>query len=189
MEFLQTMIEKAKSDIKTIVLPETEDIRTLKAADEVLKQGIANLVLIGNEDQIKKDAVGLDLTKATIIDIDKFDRLDEYATKLFELRKHKGMTLEKAKETLKNKIYFGIMMVKMNEADGLVAGAVNSTANTLRPALQILKTAPGTKLVSAFFIMCVPNCEYGSNGTFAYGDCGLNENPDAQALSEFAFST
>ena len=189
MDFLGKMIIKAKADIKTIVLPETEDMRTLNAANEVLKEKIANIILIGKKTQIEKDSVGLDLSEATIIDIDKFERYDEYANKLYELRKHKGMTLEKAKEILKNKLYFGIMMVKMNDADGMVAGAIHSTGETLLPALQIIKTAPGTKKVSAFFIMSIPNCTYGANGTFAFGDCGLNENPDADTLSEIAIST
>jgi phosphate acetyltransferase len=115
--------------------------------------------------------------------------MDEYANKLYELRKEKGMTLEQAYITLKNPLYFGIMMVKMGEADGMVAGAVHATSDTLRPALQILKTAKGTKLVSAFFIMVVPDCKYGENGVFAYGDSGLVENPDADQLSEIAIST
>jgi len=189
MDFLQSMIEKAKADKKTIVLPETEDMRTLKAVHEVLKQDIANIVLIGDKKQIEKDSVDLDISKAKIVDVNDFEKFDQYAQMLFELRKHKKMTLEKAKETLQNKIYLGIMMVKMNDADGLVAGAIHSTGETLLPALQIIKTTKDVKRVSAFFIMCVPNCTYGSNGTFAFGDCGLNENPNAEELSEIAVST
>jgi len=189
MEFLQSMIKKAKADKKTIVLPETEDMRTLKAVHEVLKQDIANIVLIGDRKQIEKDSANLDISKAKIVDVNNFEKFEQYAQTLFELRKHKGMTLEKAKETLQNKIYLGIMMVKMNDADGLVAGAIHSTGATLLPALQIIKTTKDVKRVSAFFIMCVPNCTYGSNGTFAFGDCGLNENPNAEELSEIAIST
>lgn len=189
MDFLKTMIQKAKSNKKTIVLPESEDIRTLKATEEILKQGIANVVLIGNKDKIIEDSKDLDISDARIVDISKFEQYELYAKRLTELRKHKGMTIEKARKTLQNKLYFGIMMVKMGEADGMVAGAINSTSATLLPALQIIKTAPGTKKVSAFFIMCVPNCEYGSSGTFAFGDCGLNENPDVETLSEIAIST
>lgn len=189
MNFLESMVLKAKSNRKTIVLPESEDIRTLKATEEILKQGIANVILIGNKDKIIKDSSGLDISDAKIVDISKFEQYELYAQKLTELRKHKGMTIEKARETLQNKLYFGIMMVKMGEADGMVAGAINSTGATLLPALQIIKTAPGTKKVSAFFIMCVPDCEYGSSGTFAFGDCGLNENPDVETLSEIAIST
>ncbi len=189
MNFLEAMIQKAKNNKKTIVLPESEDIRTLKATEEILKQGIANVILIGNKDKIIEDSKGLDISDAKIVDISKFEQYELYAEKLTNLRKHKGMTIEKARETLQNKLYFGIMMVKMGEADGMVAGAINSTGATLLPALQIIKTAPGTKKVSAFFIMCVPDCEYGSAGTFAFGDCGLNENPDVETLSEIAIST
>ena len=191
MGFLETMIKKAKSDVKTIILPETTDLRIITAAADVLAKKIANVVLIGDKAQIESDAAAnsLDISEATIIEIDKFENMDSFVEKLVELRKHKGMTVEKATESLKNPLVFGIMMVKMEMADGMVAGAINSTANTLRPALQILRTAPGTKLVSSFFIMCVPNCEYGDNGTFAYGDCGLIEEPDAEQLSEIAIST
>lgn len=189
MNFLETMIKKAQADRKTIVLPETEDMRTLNAAHEILKREIADIVLIGDRKQIEKDSSGLDLSKAKIVEIDKFTEMESYVSKLFELRQHKGMTLEKARETLKNKMYFGIMMVKMGDADGMVAGAIHSTGETLLPALQIISTAPGIKKVSAFFIMCVPDCEYGANGTFAFGDCGLIENPDADVLSEIAIST
>ena len=191
MGFLETMITKAKNDVKTIILPETTDMRIITAAADVLDKKIANIILIGDKTQIEKDAAdnSLDISKANIIEIDKFDQMDSFIDKLVELRKHKGMTVEKAAESLKNPLVFGIMLVKMKMADGMVAGAINSTANTLRPALQILRTAPGTKLVSSFFIMCVPNCEYGDNGTFAYGDCGLIEEPDAEQLSEIAIST
>ncbi|MFO7612437.1 MAG: phosphate acetyltransferase [Clostridia bacterium] len=191
MGFLEKMMEKAKSDIRTIVLPETTDIRILKAAADATAKKIANIILIGDKKQIERDAIenSLDISDAEIMEIDGFPQMDEFVDKLVELRKHKGMTIETAREMLRNPLAFGIMMVKMNMADGMVAGAINSTADTLRPALQILKTAPGTKLVSAFFIMCVPDCSYGDNGTFGYGDCGLIENPDAEELSEIAIST
>ncbi len=191
MNFIESIMDRASRDIKKIILPETTDLRVLTAADDVLKRKIADIILIGDKKQIEKDASdkGLDLSAARIVETDKFPDMNLFVEKLVELRKHKGMTLEKAKETLKNPLAFGIMMVKMNMADGMVAGAVNSTAATLLPALQILKTAPGTKWVSAFFIMCVPDSPYGENGTFAYGDCGLIENPDADQLSEIAIST
>jgi len=189
MDFLQSMIKKAKENKKTIVLPETEDMRTLTAVAEVLKQDIANIILIGDKKQIEKDSSNLDISKAKIVDPNDFSKIDQYAKELYELRKHKGMTIEKAKETLKDKIYLGIMMVKMSEADGLVAGAIHSTGATLLPALQIIKTKSDVKRVSAFFVMVVPNCTYGANGTFAFGDCGLNENPNAEELSEIAIST
>ncbi|MBR5157634.1 MAG: phosphate acetyltransferase [Clostridia bacterium] len=188
-KFLDRIKERAKQDKKTIVLAEGEDIRTIKAADMILKEGIANLIILGNEDKIKELAVGLDISAAKIIDPEKADNLQDFADKFYEMRKAKGMTPEKALETMKNPLYYGVMMVKLDLADGQVAGAVNSTSNVLRPCLQILKTAPGTKLVSAFFVMVVPDCEYGHNGTFIYADSGLNENPDADAVSEIAISS
>ena len=188
-KFLDRIKERAKLDKKTIVLAEGEDIRTIKAADMILKEGIADLIILGNEDKIRELAVGLDISAAKIIDPVKADNLQEFADKFYEMRKDKGMTPEKALETMKNPLYYGVMMVKLDMADGQVAGAVNSTSNVLRPCLQILKTAPGTKLVSAFFIMVVPDCEYGYNGTFIYADSGLNENPDADAVSEIAISS
>ena len=188
-KFLDRIKERAKQDKKTIVLAEGEDIRTIKAADMILKEGIANLIILGNEDKIKELAVGLDISAAKIIDPAKADNLQDFADKFYEMRKAKGMTPEKALETMKNPLYYGVMMVKLDMADGQVAGAVNSTANVLRPCLQILKTAPGTKLVSAFFVMVVPDCEYGHNGTFIYADSGPNENPDADAVSEIAISS
>ncbi len=190
MNFLEQIVSRAKKDIKTIVLPESNDIRTLKAAAMIQEQGIANIVLVGNKDDIKKLGGDLDISKAKIVDPANFERFDEYVNTLYELRKAKGMTPEEARKILsENPLYFGIMMVKMGEADGMVAGAINSTANTLRPALQILKTAPGAKLVSAFFVMVVPDCEYGENGVFIYGDSGLVENPNAEELSEIAIAS
>ncbi len=190
MNFLEQIVSRAKSDIKTIVLPESTDIRTIKAAAIIQEKGIANIILVGNKDKIKKFAGDLDISKAQIVDPADFDKFDEYVNTLYELRKAKGMTIEQARKLLsENVLYFGIMMVKMGAADGMVAGAINSTGNTLRPALQILKTAPGAKLVSAFFIMVVPNCEYGENGVFVYGDSGLVENPNAEELSEIAIAS
>ncbi len=190
MNFLEQIVSRAKSDIKTIVLPESTDIRTIKAAAMIQEQGIANVILVGNKDEINKLAGDLDISKAKIVDPANFDQFEEYVNTLYELRKAKGMTIEQARKLLsENVLYFGIMMVKMGAADGMVAGAINSTGNTLRPALQILKTAPGAKLVSAFFIMVVPNCEYGENGVFVYGDSGLVENPNADELSEIAIAS
>lgn len=188
-EFMEKIKERAKSDKKKIVLAEGSDPRTVKAASMVLEQGIADIVLLGNEEEIKKLAEGMDISKAEIIDPEKSDKFEEFAAAFYEMRKNKGMTIDKARETMKNTLYFGVMLVKQNFADGMVAGAINATANVLRPSLQILKTAPGTKLVSAFFAMVVPNCEYGENGIFIYSDAGLNENPDADAVSEIAISS
>ena len=191
MSFIEDIKKRAKTDIKTIVLPEAEDKRVLEAASKVLHEGFAKIVLIGSEEDIKKSAElnNLDLSKAIIINPKTSNEYEEYVQTLYELRKEKGMTIDKAKELILDPVYFGMMMVKCEKADGLVSGAAHSTSDTLRPALQILKTAPGTKLVSAFFVMCVPNSEYGENGTFVFADSGLNENPDADALSEIAISS
>ncbi len=189
MNFLEQISERARNDIKTIVLPESSDIRTIKAAALVQEKGIANIVLVGREEEISKLAGELDISKARIVDPETSPDYEKYADALYELRKAKGMTPEKAREIIKDELYWGVMMVKMGDADGMVSGAVHSTADTLRPALQILKTAPGTKLVSAFFVMVVPDCEYGSNGTFIYADSGLVENPTADELSEIAISS
>ena len=191
MSFIEDIKTRAKQDIKTIVLPESNDIRIIKATEQVLKEGFADIILVGNKEEINKLAKenNIDITGAKIVDPNTSEKFSEYANKFYELRKAKGMTLDKAKELMNDSVYFGMMMVKENDADGLVSGACHSTADTLRPALQILKTAPGTKLVSAFFLMVVPNCEYGENGAFVFGDCGLNEYPDPEALSEIAISS
>ena len=193
MSFIDEVKERAKKDIKTIILPESEDKRVLQAAEKVAREGFAKMILIGDEDIINENAkrYELDLSNIEIINPDKSQNRAEYAKKLYELRRAKGMTLEEAEKLISEPIYFGMMMLKdeNSRADGLVSGACHSTADTLRPALQILKTAPGTKLVSAFFVMCVPNCEYGENGTFIFGDCGLNPNPTADELSEIAISS
>ena len=191
MSFINDIKQRAKQDIKTIILPESNDLRVIKATEQVLKERYSDIILIGNKEEIKKLAQenNIDISKAKIVDPLKSDKFSEYAEKFYELRKAKGMTLDKAKEIMKDNVYFGMMMVKQGDGDGLVSGACHSTADTLRPALQILKTAPGTKLVSAFFLMVVPNCEYGENGAFVFGDCGLNEYPDPEALSEIAISS
>lgn len=186
--FLEKIIKRAKEDIKTIVLPEGEDIRIIKAAAMIQKQAIANIILIGNEANIRKNAEGLDITKAKIIDPLHYDKFEGFVREFYEIRKSKGMTYEGAKDIMKDPLYFGVMLVKKGDADGMVAGAINSTSNTLRPALQILKTAPGTKLVSSFFVMVVPDCKYGYNGTFVYADCGLVENPSSEDLAEIAIA-
>ncbi|MDF2868477.1 MAG: phosphate acetyltransferase [Anaerocolumna sp.] len=190
MGFIETIKERAKQNKKTIVLPETSDRRTLEAAAKILEEEIANIILVGNEEEIKKGAEGLDLSKAAIIDPRTTEKLTGYIDLLVELRKSKGMTPEAAKDSLiSDYLTFGVTMVKAGDADGMVAGAINATANVLRPSLQILKTAPGTKLVSAFFVMVVPNCEYGANGTFIFSDSGLNQNPNAEELAAIAGSS
>jgi len=188
-QFLDRMKERARADRKRIVLAEGEDIRMIKAANMIVAENICDVVLLGNEEKIAEEAGDISLAGVEIINPVKSDKFDEYANAFYEMRKAKGMTEEKARETMSNPLYFGVMMVEKDYADGMVAGAVNSTSNVLRPALQILKTAPGTKLVSAFFVMVVPNCPYGEKGTFIYADSGLNENPDADAVSEIAISS
>ena len=191
MSFIEEIKQRAKKQIKTIVLPEATDIRILKAAETVKQERYAKTILIGDEEQVRKIAKQntIDIEGIEIIDPLKSERTQEYAQKLFELRKAKGMTEEQAQKLVLDPVYFGMMMVKNEDADGLVSGACHSTSDTLRPALQILKTAPNTKLVSAFFVIVVPNCEYGSNGTFIFADSGLNEEPNSDALSEIAISS
>jgi phosphate acetyltransferase len=190
MNFIEEIKKKAKADKKTIVLPETEDVRTYQAAEAVLKEGTADLILVGSQAEIEKMGAGYDLTGAKIVDPATSEQTEAYIAKLVELREKKGMTEEKARELLMtNYLYYGVMMVKMGDADGMVSGACHSTADTLRPCLQILKTKPGTKLVSSFFVMTVPNCQYGEDGIFVFGDCGLEQNPDSEKLANIALSS
>lgn len=166
------------------------DRRTFEAAEQILKEDIAHLIIIGTPEEVQKNSEGLDISKATIIDPNTYEKTQEYVNLFVELRKAKGMTPEQAKATmLKDYAYYGCLMIKAGDADGMVSGACHSTADTLRPCLQIIKTKPGTKLVSAFFLMAVPNCEYGSNGTFVFADCGLNQNPSAEELAAIAKSS
>ena len=175
----------AKKDVKTIVLPETMDRRTLEATEKIIKEGIANIILIGTKEEISKNSEGLDITGARIINPFISDLTDKLADKLYELRKEKGLTKEEAYKLLVT----DYMLVNEGMADGAVSGACHSTSNTLRPALQIIKTAPNTKLVSAFFVMVVPDCEYGANGTFIFADSGLEQNPDPERLAAIAASS
>ena len=189
MSYIDLMKEKARQDLKTIVLPETNDKRTLIAASHILAEKIANIIMIGDEEKIMDGArwLEVDLTGVTVVNPAKCEKLDAYISLLYETRKNKGMTPEKAREILlSDYLTFGIIMVKANDADGMVAGACHATADTLRPALQILKTAEGTKLVSAFFILDVPDCEYGYQGTFLFADCGLNQDPTSEELAAIA---
>jgi len=190
MSFIDNIKERAKKDKKTIVLPESMDKRTMEAADKILKEGIANLIIIGNDEEVSENSKGFDISGATIIDPAKSDLTEDLINELVELRKNKGMTYEEAKKLiLEDYMYFACMLVKTGKADGVVSGACHSTANTLRPSLQIIKTKPGTLLVSAFFLMSVPNCEYGENGTFVFADCGLEQNPDSEKLAAIAASS
>ena len=192
MGFLQQVKDKAKKAGKTIVLPESLDARTLKATAVILAEGLAKVILIGNEEKIRAAAKdgGQGIDGARIIDPARYDGFDALVTNLYELRKAKGLTLDEAKKSLmENPLALGVMLVKDGIADGMVAGAVSSTADVLRPSLQILKTAPGVKLVSSFFVMVVPNCEYGNNGVFVFSDCGLVQNPNAEELAQIAKSS
>lgn len=182
--FIDRFIERAKADKKTIVLPEGNDERILEAAQEVLKQGIANIIVLGNEAEIAQK--GYDLTSAEIIDPETSDKQEEFAQLLFELRKHKGMTEEEAAETVKDPIYFAVMMVKSGLCDGLVGGACHATVKILSPSLKVLKTAPGAPMVSSLFLMNVPNCDLGEDGVFAFADCALEVQPTAEKLAHIA---
>ena len=190
MSFIENIKNIAKSDLKTIVLPEGTDERVLKGGLTAIEEGYANVIFVGNKDEILKKAkeINIDVSKLHIIDPGNSEKTEEYANKLYELRKAKGMTEDQAKELVLDPVYYSMMMLKLDDADGVVSGAAHSTSDTLRPALQIVKTAPGTKLVSAFFVM-VTNTEYGEDGVLVFGDCGLNENPDSESLAEIAKSS
>ncbi len=183
---INSMIERAKADKKTIVLPEGFDDRILAAAEETLKQGIANLVILGNEEEI--NAKGYNLEGATIINPATSDKVDEYAGLLYELRKAKGMTEEEARNLVTgDPIYFATMMIKTGACDGLVGGASCATVKILSPALRVLKTAPGAPMVSSIFLMEVPNCDLGENGVFAFADCALEIQPTSEKLAHIAY--
>ncbi|MCD8053325.1 MAG: phosphate acetyltransferase [Lachnospiraceae bacterium] len=190
MSFIDTLKARAAENKKTIVLPESMDARTYEAAEKVMKEGFANVVLVGSPAEVEKFGAGFDLTGVTIVDPATSEKTAGYIDALVEIRKKKGLTPEQAKEILlKDYLYYGVMMVKMGDADGMVSGACHSTADTLRPCLQILKTKPGTKLVSAFFLMIVPDCEYGEKGTFVFADSGLNQDPTSDELASIANSS
>lgn len=185
--FLDEIKKRAKAEKKTIILPESMDRRTFEAAEAVLKEDIANIIILGTPEEISENSKGLDISKATVIDPHTYEKTEEYINLFVELRKAKGLTYEEAKATaLGDYMYYACLMVKAGDADGVVSGACHSTANTLRPSLQIIKTKPGVKLVSAFFLMVVPNCEFGSNGTFIFADSGLEQNPDSEKLAAIA---
>ncbi len=185
--FLESMLARAKADKRTIVLPEGDDERTLAAAERILADGVADLVILGDAEAIANSGHALDGAK--IIDPRASELRDELASELFELRRHKGLTEEGALDLMDDVLYFGVMMVKTGRADGMVAGACHATGDVLRPCLQILKTAPGVKLVSSFFVMVVPDCDLGQNGTFLFSDCGLEVQPDAEKLAHIAVNS
>lgn len=185
--FLNTMIARAQADKKTIVLPEGNDERVVEAARKVVDQGIADVIVIGNPDDIA--AKGIDIEGLRIIDNVNDPLRKELAEGLFELRKAKGMTPEEADSLMDDVMYFGTMLLKTGRADGLVGGACHATKDVLHPALRIIKTAPGSKLVSSFFVMEVPDCAFGDAGTFMFADCAVCIQPSAEDLSEIAIAT
>ena len=186
MAIIDKIKAKAKANVKTIVLPEGDEPRTVQAAAKIAAEGLAKLILLGNPEKIKEVAAGACLDGIEIIDPATSDKCEEYAHTLYELRKAKGMTEEKAAATVKDPMYYGIMMVKAGEADGLVSGAIHSTGDMLRPALQIIKSKPGIKTVSSCFLMESPNTQYGDNGIMIFADCAVNIDPDAEALANIA---
>ncbi len=189
MEFIEKIKDRVKGKHKKIVLPESDDIRVLEAASIIKKEAFVEIVLVGKENEIENLAKdnNIDISGVTIINPDTFSDREKLINDYYELRKHKGISLDEAKNTILNDyVYFANMLVKDGYADGVVSGAKHSTADTLRPALQIIKTSKDTKVASSFFLMDVPNCEYGSNGLFVYSDCGMIQNPTSEELVEIA---
>ena len=187
MSFIERIKDRAKSKRMRIVLPESMDDRVLKAAEIASLEEIADIIMIA-EDKVIQDIKGkYQLDKVTFIDPNNSELTEQFIQKLYDLRKEKGMTLEEAKKLLlTDYMYYACMLVKTGMADGVVSGACHSTSNTLRPALQIIKTAPNVALVSAFFLMVVPNCTYGAEGTFIFADSGLVQNPNSEELAAIA---
>ncbi len=191
MSLLAEIKAKAAAANKTIVLCEGEDARVVKAAAQITKEGIAKIVLIGNEAEAKKVAPDVDLTGITLIDPETSEKTAEYARLLYELRKAKGMTEEEAMKQAKDRTMFGALMLKAGDVDGYVSGACHSTANTLRPGLQVVKTAPGIKTVSSCFIMLAPEGgnAYCPDNVVVFADCAINIEPTAEELANIAVSS
>lgn len=191
MGLMEKIRAKAKTDKKVIALPEGSEPRTVKAAELIKSEGLAEVVLIGDEAEINKVAkeVGANIEGVRIINPLTSPKLKEYADTFYALRKSKGVTEEQAAEIVKDSIYYGTMMVKLKDADGMVSGAVHSTGDLLRPGMQVIKTAPGISTVSSFFVMEVPNCSYGQEGLFVFGDCAVNPNPNAAELASIAVAS
>jgi len=193
MDLLQQIVARAKSDKQRIVLPEAEEERTLRAPDKVLADHLADLILIGNPEHIKQLAAQWGLThigEATLIDPENNPRSEEYAEKLAELRKKKGMTLDQARELVtKNNLYLGCMIIKTGDADGQISGALSTTGDTLRPALQIIKCAPGITCVSGAMLLITNAKQYGKDGVVVMGDVAVTPNPTADQLAQIAYTT
>ena len=191
MKLMNKILEVAKADKKRIVLPEGNEERTIVATEEIYKQGYAHPILVGNREEIlnKATALNADLTGVEIIDPETSENLSKYIEAFYELRKNKGMTMSKAEKIVRDPLYFGTMMVKLGDADGMVSGAVHTTGDLLRPGLQIIKTAPGVSVVSSFFIMMVPDSVYGEEGMLLFSDCAVNPNPNEDQLAAIAIAT
>lgn len=192
MTLIESIIERAKSNRQRIVLPESLEERTIKAADRSIEDGLAEIILIGNREEIlaKAESLGLkNISKATIIDPETSEKTAEYTNLLYELRKSKGMTPEQAATLVKNPLYFGCLIIKSGDADGQISGALSTTGDTLRPALQIIKCSPGINCVSGAMLMITKTPQYGDNGVLVFGDIAVTPAPDANQLAQIAVCT